>query len=61
MINKIEIRKDAIRSMKNRLKLVQEDIEMLQEGTWVPDRDSCEATLGTLREVIWHLNEYQKK
>ncbi len=61
MINKIEIRKDAILSMMSRLKLVQEDIEMLQEGTWVPDRDSCEATLGTLRDVIWILNEYQKK
>jgi len=37
---KIEIRKDAILSMMRDLKLVQEDIEMLQEGTWVPDRDS---------------------
>ena len=60
-MRKIEMRKDIILSMMRDLKVVQKDIEMLQDGTLVPDRDSCEATLGQLTNVIWHLNEYQKK
>ena len=55
------MRKDTLLSMVRQLKLVQEDIEMLQDGTWIPDHDSCEATLGQLRDVIWRLNEHQKK
>ena len=55
------MRKDTLLSMVRQLKLVQEDIEMLQDGTWIPDPDSCEATLGQLRDVIWRMNEISKK
>ncbi len=55
------MRKDTLLSMVRQLKLVQEDIEMLQDGTWTPDHDSCEATLGQLRDVIWRMNEISKK
>ncbi len=53
--------KGHILNFIGKLKLVEKDIEMLQDGTWVPDRDSCEATLGQLRNVIWLLNEHQKR
>ena len=26
----------------NKLKMLLEDLEMLRDGTWIPDQDSCE-------------------
>jgi hypothetical protein len=35
-----------------KLNLVLEDLQMLRDGTWVPDTKTCEATIDNLNEVI---------
>jgi hypothetical protein len=35
-----------------KLNLVLEDLQMLRDGTWIPDAKSCEATIDNLNEVI---------
>lgn len=34
------------------LRCVRIDIEMLKNGEWVPDEDSCDATIDVLSAVI---------
>ena len=36
----------------NKLNHVLEDVQMLRDGTWKPDEDSCNATLQHIEEVI---------
>ena len=43
---------DEINEMLTKLNLVLEDLQMLRDGTWIPDEDSCEATINNLQEVI---------
>ena len=31
-----------------KLNLVLEDIQLLRDGTWVPDKDSCEDTIDNI-------------
>jgi hypothetical protein len=35
-----------------KLNLVLEDIQMLRDGTWVPDKSSCENTIDNITDVI---------
>lgn len=38
-----------------KLNLVLEDIQMLRDGTWLPDKSSCESTLDNITDVIYIL------
>ena len=38
-----------------KLNLVLEDIQLLRDGTWVPDKDSCEDTIDNITDVIYIL------
>ena len=38
-----------------KLNLVLEDIQMLRDGTWVPDKSSCESTIDNITDVIYTL------
>ena len=38
-----------------KLNLVLEDIQMLRDGTWVPDKSSCENTIDNITDVIYIL------
>ena len=40
---------------------IYQDIIMLKEGTWVPDKSSCEATLEAIEKVAIELNIKIKK
>lgn len=40
--------------------LVIEDLLMLQEGTWVPDRKSCQSTLDNLEDIQNYLRSIAK-
>jgi hypothetical protein len=42
-----------------KLNLVLEDMQMLRDGTWVPDKSSCENTIDNITDVIYTLeNEW---
>ena len=41
---------------KNNLQCVIEDLDMLEDGTWIPDTDSIEASRENLKEVLDFLN-----
>ena len=38
-----------------KLNLVLEDIQMLRDGTWVPDKSSCENSIDNITDVIYTL------
>lgn len=38
-----------------KLNLVLEDLQMLRDGTWVPDESSCEASIENLIDAIYIL------
>jgi|TARA_R110000772_G_scaffold11973_4_gene37069 hypothetical protein len=37
----------------NKLNLVLEDFQMLRDGTWVPDKKSCEASIDNVESIIY--------
>jgi len=41
---------------KNNLQCVIEDLDMLEDSTWIPDTDSIEASRENLKEVLDFLN-----
>ncbi len=38
-----------------KLNLVLEDVQMLRDGTWIPDESSCENTIDNITDVIYTL------
>ena len=40
----------------SKLNLVIEDFQMLIDGTWVPDRESCEASIDNIDSIIYTIN-----
>jgi|TARA_R110000803_G_scaffold76747_3_gene141489 hypothetical protein len=46
----------VIQEIVKRLEIVQEDLEMLQDGSWEPDDESCEASLHNLNYAIKELS-----
>ena len=34
------------------LHCLQEDFELLKQGSWIPDEDSCEASLDVVAELL---------
>lgn len=36
----------------NKLNLIIEDFQMLRDGTWIPDTESCEASIENLESII---------
>jgi len=38
-----------------KLNLVLEDFQMLRDGTWVPDKSSCENSIDNITDVIYTL------
>lgn len=43
---------EEINEIRTKLNLVLEDLQMLRDGTWVPDESSCEATIDNVVSVI---------
>jgi hypothetical protein len=37
----------------NKLNLVLEDFQMLRDGTWVPDKQSCKDSIDNIESVIY--------
>jgi len=43
---------EKITEILNKLNLVLEDFQMLRDGSWVPDEDSCEASIENVESII---------
>jgi hypothetical protein len=43
---------DSINKTLDKLNLVMEDFIMLRDGAWVPDEDSCNASIQNVQDVI---------
>ena len=39
----------------DKLNLVLEDLQMLRDGSWVPDKESVEASIDNLQDVIYNI------
>ena len=37
----------------NKLNLVLEDFQMLRDGTWVPDKQSCNDSIDNIESIIY--------
>lgn len=42
----------------DKLNLVMEDLIMLRDGAWVPDEDSCNASIQNIQDII-NIIEYE--
>ena len=42
-----------ITEVLNKLNLVLEDFQMLRDGSWVPDKESCEASIDNVESIIY--------
>jgi hypothetical protein len=40
----------------NKLNLVLEDLQMLRDGTWVPDEKSCNDSIDNIENIIYIIN-----
>ena len=40
----------------NKLNLVLEDFQMLRDGTWVPDKQSCNDSIDNIESIIYIIN-----
>jgi hypothetical protein len=43
---------DNIDKILDKLYLIMEDLIMLRDGSWVPDEDSCNASIQNVQDVI---------
>ena len=43
------------KTVLKKLNLVLEDIQLLRDGTWVPDKHSCDDTINNITDVIYIL------
>lgn len=39
----------------DKLNLVLEDLQMLRDGTWEPDKESVESSIDNLQDVIYNM------
>lgn len=44
------------KELQNPLQDIYSDIQLLKSGDWIPDDDSCEASLGSVRKIAELLN-----
>ena len=47
-----------ITQVLDKLNLVLEDLQMLRDGTWIPDEKSCNASIQNVQDVI-NIIEYE--
>jgi hypothetical protein len=50
---------DRTMDINKRIQLVIDDIHMLNDGFWVPDEDSCYATIDNLKLIQKEINELE--
>ena len=43
---------DQITEVLNKLNLVLEDFQMLRDGKWVPDKQSCNDSIDNIESII---------
>ena len=43
---------ENINKVLDKLELIMEDFIMLRDGAWVPDEDSCNASIQNVQDVI---------
>ena len=43
---------EKITEILHKLNLVLEDFQMLRDGSWVPDKDSCESSIDNVESII---------
>ena len=48
--------KKEITEVLNKLNLVLEDFQMLRDGTWVPDKQSCNDSIDNIESIIYIIN-----
>jgi|TARA_B110000881_G_scaffold96332_1_gene84566 hypothetical protein len=44
---------NKITEVLNKLNLVLEDFQMLRDGTWVPDKESCNDSIDNIESIIY--------
>ena len=44
---------NKITEILNKLNLVLEDFQMLRDGTWVPDKQSCNDSIDNVESIIY--------
>ena len=44
---------NSITEVLNKLNFILEDFQMLRDGTWVPDIESCEASIDNVESIIY--------
>tara|TARA_R110002124_G_scaffold4623_1_gene27861 strand:- start:38 stop:214 length:177 start_codon:yes stop_codon:yes gene_type:complete len=44
--------KKEIKEVLNKLNLVREDFQMLRDGKWVPDKQSCNDSIDNIESII---------
>lgn len=44
---------NKITEVLNKLNLVLEDFQMLRDGTWVPDKHSCNDSIDNIESIIY--------
>lgn len=47
---------EKITEILNKLNLVLEDFQMLRDGSWVPDKESCEASIDNVESIIYTID-----
>ena len=48
--------KKEIKEVLNKLNLVREDFQMLRDGKWVPDKQSCNDSIDNIESIIYIIN-----
>tara|TARA_R110000744_G_scaffold60794_6_gene125844 strand:- start:3864 stop:4022 length:159 start_codon:yes stop_codon:yes gene_type:complete len=44
---------EKITEVLSKLNLVLEDFQMLRDKTWVPDKESCDASIDNIESIIY--------
>ena len=44
---------DKITKVLNKLNQILEDFQMLRDETWIPDEDSCNASIENIESIIY--------
>jgi len=44
---------EKITEVLSKLNLILEDFQMLRDETWVPDKESCDASIDNIESIIY--------
>lgn len=52
-MSKTVTKEEAVAALNN----LKEDFELLSDGSWVPDEDSCQASMDNVDKVLTYIKE----